>query len=303
MKPALLLSALAASALAASIPTVASAASTVVLPASMCPNSDPIFANGFEATPAVPSQPSLGSGGAYPGNVTRSVNVPGLGTRTYYLHLPTAYTPTRAWPLLIALHGAGGAGTAPGAAQQVRGDWSAAADASGFIVLAPIASGSSGGWIISEPPGTGDDDAIRSAAIADTEQSYNVEGSRRYIWGFSAGGHVAHAVALNVTSIYAAYSVSAGVLRAATCSVPNDPMAPACANFLASVTPKIPVDIHIGTGDSLYAETQNDLARLIAGGWATNRTLYFVPFAGGHTYTVAQLGEIWNHLCPFALAQ
>jgi len=303
MTPAFLPRTLLAASLAAGMPAFAFAASTVVLPTSMCPHSDPVFASGFEAPQAIPAQPSLGSGGAYPGDVTRNVSVGGLGTRTYYLYLPDAYTPTHAWPLLLALHGAGGAGTAPAAAQQARADWSAVADVSGFIVLAPVAGGSSGGWIVNDPPGIDDDVAVMAAAIADAEQAYNIERSRRYVWGFSAGGHVAHAVALNATDTYAAYGVSAGVLRAATCDVPGDPAAPVCSTFLAGVDPKIPLDVHVGTGDSLYNEAQADRTRLATAGWITARTLYFVPFSGGHTYTVAQLGEIWNHLCPFALAQ
>jgi hypothetical protein len=32
-----------------------------------------------------------------------------------------------------------------------------------------------------------------------------------------------------------------------------------------------------------------------------NQDLFYTLFNGGHVYTVAQLGEIWNHICPFAL--
>src|ERR1700712_1279709 len=82
----------------------ASAASTVRLPPSACPSGESIFRDGFE-TVVIPADPSNGSGGAFPGNVTRTVAVPQVGTRTYYLHLPTGYTPTRAWPLLFIFHG------------------------------------------------------------------------------------------------------------------------------------------------------------------------------------------------------
>jgi hypothetical protein len=106
---------------------IVDAASTVRLPPSACAPADAIFSDGFESV-SIPHNPSNGSGGAFPGNVTRIVSVPGVGSRSYYLYLPPAYTPTRAWPLLLALHGAGGAGTAPAAAQQVRSDWSYWAD-------------------------------------------------------------------------------------------------------------------------------------------------------------------------------
>ncbi len=305
MKPALLLSALAASALAASIPTVAAAASTVVLPASMCPNSDPIFANGFEATPAVPSQPSLGSGGAYPGNVTRSVNVPGLGTRTYYLHVPAGYTPTRAWPLLLALRGttANTQAARDAAAQQIRANWANWSDSAGFIVIAPVGNAGSNpnasGW------GAPGDGAEISADLDDAIANYNVEKSRIYLWGFSAGAHYGHSLALNSPNYFAAYGVSAGSLELYACT-DNGSYPPTCAALLGGATPKIPVDIHLGTTDPLASPpytAAGDPARFEANGWTLNRNLYYTLFAGGHTYTIAQLGEIWNHLCPFALAQ
>ena len=93
MSRARALSVLVLAASAAFISRGAFAAGTVVLPAATCPHSDPIFANGFETAPAIPSQPSLGSGGAYPGNVTRTVAVGGLGSHTYDLHVPAGYTP------------------------------------------------------------------------------------------------------------------------------------------------------------------------------------------------------------------
>ncbi len=168
-------------------------------------------------------------------------------------------------------------------------------------MIAPIASGASGGWSLDDPPGTGDDVAMMLAVLSDATTAYNVERSRTYLWGFSAGGHVAHEVALNHGGLFAAYGVSAGVLRAVTCDSPSFPSAPACMSFLPGIARKMPVDVHIGTGDSLYPETQADRTRLTSAGWTLGDTLSYVPFNGGHTYTVAQLGEVWNHLCPFAL--
>src|SRR5690606_35818549 len=96
---------------------------------------------------AVPSAPSNGSGGAYPGDVTRTIDVPGLGNRSFYLRLPPGYTPQQDWPLLLALHGtAGSPANAAVYAQQVRSDWSGWADARGFIVLAPVGNSVQGGW-------------------------------------------------------------------------------------------------------------------------------------------------------------
>ena len=271
------------------------AASTVRLPPSVCAPADAIFSDGFERAASIPQNPSNGSGGAFPGNVTRIVSVPNVGTRSYYLRLPPNYTPTRAWPLLLALHGwPGSAAATPTAAQQVRGDWSGWADSQGFIVLAPIAGGAQGGWDPSV------DYPTMTSALDDTAAAYNIEQSRIYLWGFSAGAHVAHDLGLNNANYFAAYGVSAGSLQQFACDIQG---APTCAVLLAGVQPKIPVDIHLGNSDPLYLTygAGNDPLRFQNGGWVSGQNLFYTLFVGGHTYTIAQLGEIWNHLCPFAL--
>jgi poly(3-hydroxybutyrate) depolymerase len=275
----------------------AQAATTVPLPGWLCGSGDTVFRSGFEASEVLPHDPSNGSGGAYPGNQTRVITVPNVGNRTFYLRLPPDYTPSRSWPLLLALHGATGSfATAPAAAQQVRSGWSGWADGSGFIVLAPVATGTQGGW----NPDV--DVPTMSAALDDTMARYNVEQSRIDLWGYSAGAHVAHALALNNTDYFAAYGVSAGSLEAYACT-DDGSYPPTCAALLSGAQPKIPVDIHLGNQDPLYTTygAGNDPARFQSGGWVLNQNLFYTLFAGGHTYTITQLGEIWNHICPFAL--
>lgn len=277
--------------LAASVP--AGAASTVRLPASAC-TAGAIFDDGFERSAAIPQVPSNGRGGAFPGDVTRTL---GVGAGSYYLRLPPGYTPTRAWPLLLALHGStGSAATAPAAAQQVRRDWAGWADSQGFVVLALVGSQAQGGW------GAPTDGAELGAALNDALAAYNIERSRIYLWGFSAGAHFGHALALTNPDYFAAYGVSAGSLEQYACS-DSGAFAPSCSALLAGARPKIPVDIHLGSSDPLYLNygAGNDPARFRNGGWVSGQTLYYTLFNGGHSYTVAQLGEIWSHLCPFAL--
>jgi poly(3-hydroxybutyrate) depolymerase len=269
--------------------TLAQAAQTRELDAAACaaPAPAPLFAHGFEDAPAPWSRPSGGSGGVFPGNVLRSVFVPQTGAvRDYYVHLPPQYDPSRAWPVVVALHGAGGAGTAPLAANPVRTTWSPAADASAFIVLAPIASGASGGW---EP--AGDTYGIR-AALADLEAAYNVERSREYLWGYSAGGHFGHGLVLYDTARWAAYGVNAGVLQAyAGIEAPVD----------AAATRRVPVAIRIGGGDSLLPFAQADRVRFVAAGWIEGQGLAYTEFAGGHTYAPADAAATWAFACHFAV--
>ncbi len=271
----------------------ARAATTVRLPTTACTTGalPELFGDSFED--AIPTSPSNGSGGAAPGDQSRTVVVPETQeSRTYYLHLPPGYTATRPWPLVVVLHGAQGTGTGPTAAQQTRTQWITQADTRGFIVLAPAATGpSGGGW---NPPA---DEYAIIAAIADAESAYNVERTRRYLWGFSAGGHYGHGFVLDTPDRFAAYSVSAGALLAYACTSSGSF---ACSTYLPAVTRKVPVDIHIGTTDSLYATVSGDPARLTAGGWDPG-DIHYTEFPGGHLYSAGQLAEIWTSLCTYAV--
>ncbi len=276
--------------------TLAGAATTVALPPWMCGIGDTIFRADFDADSVIPHEPSNGSGGTYPGNQTRTITVTGFGSRTFYLRLPPDYSPDRSWPLLLALHGDAGPGQATQAALQVRTDWSHWSDPRGFIVLAPVASGAQGGW---EPDV---DVPVMSAALDDTIARYNVEETRIYLWGFSAGAHLSHALALYNTDYFASYGVSAGSLTQYACTDSGNPP-PSCSALLSGAHPKIPVDIHLGNQDPLYTswDAGQDPNRFANGGWVLNQDLFYTLFNGGHTYTVAQLGEIWNNICPFAV--
>jgi poly(3-hydroxybutyrate) depolymerase len=258
---------------------------------------DIVYRSGFESGEVVPHDASDGSGGPYPGDQSRAITVPGFGSHLLYLHLPPGYTPSRAWPLLLALHGtAGFSGAAPAAARQVRSDWSGLADDGGFVVLAPVASGADGSW---DPPV---DVPSLFAAIEDTMARYNIERTRIDMWGYSAGGHLAHALALNNTDYFAAYGVSAGSLTQYACT-DDGSVPPSCSTLLGNAEPKTPVDIHIGDLDPLYTHygAGDDPARFESGGWVLNQDLFYTLFGGGHIYTIAQLGEIWTNICPFAL--
>ena len=192
--------------------TQASAVSSIALPAWICSKPDAIFINGLETANAIPHDASLGSGGAYPGDVARSITVAGYATELYYLHIPANYNPARAAPLLVVLHGASGSHTdAITDAQFLRSDWSSLADTYGFIVIAPVGEQSQGGWKAPGSPPTDYD--IIAAAFADATTAYNIERSRRYLWGFSAGGYVAPDIVLNGfnSTINATFAVTRGI--------------------------------------------------------------------------------------------
>jgi poly(3-hydroxybutyrate) depolymerase len=293
---------------------VATAATSVTLPGWTCAQPDAMFVDGFDAAAApLPRDPSLGSGGAFPGSLTRTLHLAGLGsgTQAYYLYVPEDYTPQRSWPVLLALHGVAPYGSADAYAVAVRDDWISVAGAGRFIVAAPVANdvidrnGSpyAVSWLV--PPTAGPSDYDLFAAIrADLEGAYNIERTRIYGWGFSAGGHVmhdlgvsTHSAAFNAATM-AGYGVSGGDLAELACAGISDT---ACSNLLAAVPRKIPVDIHIGNNDPNYPYAKDDHLRFVAQGWVNHQTIFYSVFVGGHVYTTAQLGEIWSNLCPHAV--
>jgi len=293
----------------------ADAALSVSLPAWACAHPDSIFASGFQAgQSAVPTNPSNGIGGAFPGSIARTLHVSGLGsgTQTYYLYVPDAYTPMHAWPLLLALHGTAPFGSADSYAQAVRSNWQFAAEAGGFIVAAPVADAVyydtygqpyAVSWQV--PPQSPNDYDLFDALRSDVESAYNIERTRIYGWGFSSGGHVMHDLGVNAysaafnASTMAAYGVSAGDLHALACAGISDAQ---CALDLTGLSRRIPVDIHIGTSDPNYTYAQADHTRFVASGWADGQTIFYTTFSGGHSYSIPQLNQIWHNLCPNAVA-
>ncbi len=301
---------------AAGVAVQAGAATSVTLPAWACSYHDAVFVGGFDDGAFVPRDPSSGSGGAYPGKRTRTLHIAGLGsgTQNYYVYLPNDYTPKRSWPMVLALHGVAPAGDSYAAA--TRDGWITAANSGHFIVVAPVADDAfdlSGqpaiSWLM--PPAHPNDLDLFAAVRADMESVYNIERTRIYGWGFSAGAHVmdllgvTDASAAFNTSTMAAYSVSSGVLQGWVCPGPTDA---GCASLLANLPRKISVDIHIGTqdydpsiGDYNYPDAAADHNLFLAEGWIDGQTIHYTEFDGGHTYTIAQLTEIWNNLCPNAV--
>ena len=273
----------------AALSSQATAATLLRLPPSAC-NASALYTDGFE-TPisGAPSLPSNGFGGAFPGEQTRTVFVAPLGLRTYHIRLPPEYTPARAYPMLFVLHGQPpGPSFSDEYARGVRASWAAVADAQGFIVVAPVATGpSSGSW---NPP---NDDAMLDAIRADMELFYNVERTRRYLWGFSAGGHYGHGYALDRANTLAAYAVNAGVLEGY-----------AGANAPALASRPLPVSIRVGSADSpgLLAAARRDPPRFSSSGWVNADTLRYTEFPGGHTYAAADLQAAWGFVCGFGVA-
>lgn len=284
--------------------TYGRAAQTLTLPAWVCDKPDAIFISGFQTETAVPHNPSQGIGGLASGFQTRTVSISSFGSHNYYIYIPTNYTPSRGWPLLLVLHGAAGSPSgADMAAQALRQDWSGLAETNGFIIVAPVATGSQGGWIAPNSAlDSPTDYDVFAAIVVDMESAYNIERSRRYGWGFSAGGYVMYDLMLNRfnASVNAdslvAFSVNSASAIGFACGSDSH-----CNELFAQASLRhIPVDIHIGLSDPRLPAAKNDRDRFLIYEWQNGQTIFYTEFNGGHTYT-GQLASVWPKLCSFAL--
>jgi poly(3-hydroxybutyrate) depolymerase len=231
---------------------------------------------------------------------------PTYGNKFAFVYLPSSTATGQPMPLFVVLHGTAGNPTlAIGQASIIRNLWAGAAEAGGFIVAAPVASGSLGSWVapVNETDAPSDYDVL-FALIHRLEREYAIDPTRIYLWGFSSGGHVTLDIALKRThrqlssAMFAGFGVSAGVSAGLACAGLNSAE---CARVVfATGTSKRPIDVHIGQLDPLWTRTLEDRARFVGNGWIEGVTFFWHPFAGGHEVPTAHALQIWNNLCGFA---
>ncbi len=243
-----------------------------------CP--DMIFIDGIEDA----AVPSGGLGGLYPGAQVRTVTV-GAAQHDYYLYVPTSYTPSSPMPMLVAWHGSViNQAAIPLVAQQTRDFWQSEAEAQRFIVVAQAATGGTGcapcGWRSS-------DVSVLSALLSDVQADYNIATTRRYAWGYSAGGHIMHYLGLLNSEFFAAYAVSGAELSFAASQ----------AVYPTSATRKIPTYISVGQSDFYYPYAQADIITFLQAGWELNHNLWFDDFIGGHEINHQLPTQAWNKIC------
>jgi len=242
---------------------------------------DIIFNSGFQDD----SNPTNGSGGIL-GAQTRSVFSNGQN-RNYHIYVPSSYTDNNPLPLMILYHGAGGAGTSPSQAIAMRNFWQTAAENNNYIIMAQESTGASGGWV----PGT--DFPILSDLLGDMYLDYNIEQTRIYGYGFSAGAHVMHTLMLFNSLEFAAYIVSAGVLEAH-----------AGVNAPGNSARIIPVYVSIGINDaSLIPFVQSNHIVFNNAGWIDDETYWLDEFNGGHQVDIQIQQKSWDKVCTFSNLQ
>lgn len=261
---------------------------------------------------AVAAEPveSRGSGGAI-GSYELVLPTPGFetdprfGSKTLIVYSPSQAHAGPARPLILLLHGtAGSPFAAIQQARNVRTFWQPVAEAEQIVLVAPSASGPSGGWLapITSSDRPTDYDAM-AAALDFAAARYNINLRLVYVWGFSSGGHVALDLGLNRIhpqlnrDRFAAFAANAGVMEGLACP-PNDAIA--CA-AVAAGTPAFPLSVAIGETDPLFPRVVADYKRLVGAGWSIRAGTYrSTRFAGGHTVLSEHPDWHWQNLRQWA---
>jgi polyhydroxybutyrate depolymerase len=199
------------------------------------------------------------------GTYNESITAPPAdgGTRTYVLHIPAGYAPTKTYPLVLLFHGGTGTGTRVLASTR----FGEKADREGFIVVAP--DGVGGLW--NEGRGTAntninDADFVR-LLIAKLESELPIDQNRVYATGISGGGHLTGLLGCNLPGTFAALATDVG---------------PIAANLLSSCKTK-PVSVVGIQGDA-------DPLTPINGGWGGGG---YARASGGYLASAVQTMQLW----------
>ena len=201
---------------------------------------------------------------------------PATGSK-YYLYVPNDYDASKAWPLLVTLHGTHGFDDAHA---QVR-EWKALAEKGGFIVLAPQLDSPQGIMPVLPRARTSDlqkDEQRILNSIDEVKKAYRINDQAVAVSGFSAGGIPMYYVGLRHPEVFEAM-----IARAANFDVESVKHVP-----ITDQAKKLNVFIFYGkTGINPVSSQMNPLARQA---WEAHKYLrqhgvtkeQIKPVEGGH---------------------
>ena len=145
--------------------------------------------------------------------VTDSFLVDGV-YRNYIVHLPSGYSPSSAYPLVLNLHGY----TSNAAQEELYTNMDASSDANGYIVVYP--NGIANYWNSWTPTGTNDVKFL--GELIDTISArYHVNSRRVYSCGISNGGYMSYTLACSMADRLAAIASVSGTMSNNTYSTCN----------------------------------------------------------------------------------
>lgn len=225
-----------------------------------CP--DIIHNSGFQDH----SQASLGAGGTHPYNGAQTVMI-NNSEYTFYLYVPSQYSPSKAMPVVALLPAQAVAGENQAVAELTHNSWTSTAEMYQFITVTQVTTHPNGGWSIPF------DGLVLEEVLNQVHAEYNIEQSRRYLWGFSAGAHVGLALVLEESEYFAALAINAGALSQ---------FAGTSAPFGAAR--QAAIFSSIGDSDPLYPDALNDQNAFINAGWVAFEDYQLDVFSGGHVW-------------------
>jgi len=136
------------------------------------------------------------------GDQNMTVNVNGQ-TRSFIMHVPSAYNGSKAVPLVIDFHGIGGDGNG----QMFQTQLKAQTDPEGVISLYP--NGESKAWNVGPCCSTADDVQFTREMIKAVSEKACIDKKRVYASGFSMGGGMTNHLACNLADELAAVAPAA----------------------------------------------------------------------------------------------
>jgi poly(3-hydroxybutyrate) depolymerase len=128
--------------------------------------------------------------------------------QTYHLYVPTRYRPDSKWPLVVTCHG-----TPPfdNAVWQLN-EWKGLAEEKGFLVVAPELTGTSAVSLSSSEQVRRqlDDEAQILSIVRTIRASHNIDDTRIFLTGWSAGGYAVLFTGLRHPDLFRAIAIRQG---------------------------------------------------------------------------------------------
>ena len=153
------------------------------------------------------------------GDTTQTVQV-GSVSRTYILHVPSAYKGTSAVPLIVDFHPIGGSDTGEEGASPFK----AVTDPEGVVTAYPQGNNSpnlGAAWDVGPCCDTSDDVAFARALVTQVETKACIDTTRVYAVGFSMGGGMSHYIACKAADVFAAVAPASFDLLAGSAPAGN----------------------------------------------------------------------------------
>lgn len=137
----------------------------------------------------------------------RTLEQKAAGTgQDYYVYVPSYYTSERQWPVVVTCHGTRPYDTAPAQLEE----WKGLAEQKNFLLVVPELQGTKGDFVPAAPEQVRlqlEDEATILAAVRGLKAAYNVDDSRVFLTGWSAGGYAVLFTGLRNPDVFRAISL------------------------------------------------------------------------------------------------